>query len=84
MQLGVLAPFALAGEAVTGSQTAFALLAVGSIIGGWVLLAGLWYFVFRDRGDKTSEQPVGEHQTGGDGKHVTAAASSPTNDGVEL
>lgn len=84
MQLGALAPFALAGEAATGNQTAFALLAVGSIIGGWVMLAGLWYFVFRNRGGKTSERPVSEHQTGVDGKHVTAATSSPTNDGVEL
>jgi hypothetical protein len=84
MGFGALAPFALGGEAVTGHPTAFALLAVGSIIGGWALLAGLWYFVFRDRGDKTNKQTVDEHQTGGNGKPVTATVSSSTHDGVEL
>jgi hypothetical protein len=42
-------PVALDGEAVTSNNTAIAVLSVVSIVLGYLLLAGLWYFVFRDK-----------------------------------
>lgn len=72
MRLDVLVPLALGGEAVASNQTFLALLALGSIIGGWLLLAGLWYFVFRDRArSKADKQSVVEQQT------VSADSDSP-------
>ena len=50
LSLGV--PLALDGESITGSSTAIAVLSVVSIAGGYLLLFGLWYFVFRDRGEE--------------------------------
>jgi hypothetical protein len=42
-------PIALDGESVNNSNTGLAVISLVSIIGGWVALAALWYFVFRDR-----------------------------------
>jgi hypothetical protein len=42
-------PVALDGESVTGNNTAIAVITVASIAFGYVLLAALWYFVFRDK-----------------------------------
>ncbi|HEY1457886.1 MAG TPA: hypothetical protein VGF15_05155 [Solirubrobacteraceae bacterium] len=52
---GFAAPLALGGESITGNGTAIAVLSAISIVGGYLLLAGLWYFVFRDRSRKTSD-----------------------------
>jgi hypothetical protein len=41
-----LAP-ALDGESVNNPNTGLAVIAVVSIVLGWVALAALWYFVFR-------------------------------------
>jgi hypothetical protein len=40
---------ALDGESVTGNNTGLAVVALVSMVFGYVLLAALWYFVFRDR-----------------------------------
>ncbi len=42
-------PLALDGEAVTSNNTGIAVLAVVSMAGCYILLAALWYFVFRDK-----------------------------------
>jgi hypothetical protein len=42
-------PVALDGESVSGNNTAIAVISIVSIVLGYVLLAALWYFVFRDK-----------------------------------
>jgi hypothetical protein len=42
-------PLALDGESVSGNSTAIAVVSLVSIVSGYVLLAALWYFVFRDK-----------------------------------
>jgi hypothetical protein len=42
-------PLALDGESVTGNNTGLAVISVVSIACGYVVLAALWYFVFRDK-----------------------------------
>jgi hypothetical protein len=42
-------PVALDGEAASGNNTAIGVISVVSIVAGYVLLAALWYFVFRDK-----------------------------------
>jgi len=43
----LLAPLALDGESVNNNNTAIAAVSVVSIVGGFLLLGALWYFVFR-------------------------------------
>jgi hypothetical protein len=43
-------PLGLDGESAGGgNSTAIAVISLISIVGGYVLLAGLWYFVFREK-----------------------------------
>jgi hypothetical protein len=42
-------PLALDGESVDSSNTGLAVISLVSIVFGYVLLAALWYFVFRDK-----------------------------------
>jgi hypothetical protein len=42
-------PFALGGESAGGESTGLAVISAISIVVGYLLIAGLWYFVFRDR-----------------------------------
>jgi hypothetical protein len=42
-------PLALDGESATGNNTAIAAIALVSMIAGYLLLACLWYFVFREK-----------------------------------
>jgi hypothetical protein len=42
-------PLALDGESLTRSNTALAIVSLISMVFVYLLLAGLWYFVFRDR-----------------------------------
>jgi hypothetical protein len=42
-------PLALDGESVTSSNTGLAVLSLVSIVFGYLLIAGLWYFVFREK-----------------------------------
>ncbi len=51
-------PLALDGESVSGNNAAIAAISLVSIIGGYVMLAMLWHFVFRDRGeDRRKDRP---------------------------
>ena len=47
--LALSLPIALDGESVGGNTTAIAAISVVSIVSGYLLLAGLWYFVFREK-----------------------------------
>lgn len=40
---------ALDGESVNANNTGLAVISIVSIVSGYLLLAGLWYFVFRDK-----------------------------------
>jgi hypothetical protein len=40
---------ALDGESATGNSTGIAVISLVSIVFGYLLLAALWYFVFRDK-----------------------------------
>jgi hypothetical protein len=42
-------PLALDGESITGNNEAIAIISVVSIASGYILLAALWYFVFREK-----------------------------------
>jgi hypothetical protein len=42
-------PVALGGESAGGESTGIAVISAVSIVAGYLLIAGLWYFVFRDR-----------------------------------
>ena len=42
-------PVALDGESVSGNNTAIGVISVVSIGVGYLVLAALWYFVFRDK-----------------------------------
>jgi peptidoglycan/LPS O-acetylase OafA/YrhL len=41
-------PLALGGESAGGESTGIAVISVVSIVAGYLLIAALWYFVFRD------------------------------------
>jgi hypothetical protein len=47
--LMMLAPLALDGESVTNNNTPIAIVSLISIVGGFLLLGALWYFVFREK-----------------------------------
>jgi hypothetical protein len=54
----VLAPLALDGESVTTNNSAIAAISLLSILGGFLLLGALWYFVFREKArDKRKGPP---------------------------
>jgi general stress protein CsbA len=42
-------PLALDGESAGGNSTSIAIISVVSMVAGYLLLAGLWYFVFRKK-----------------------------------
>lgn len=60
LSLGV--PLALDGESITGSSTAIAVLSVVSIVGGYLLLFVLWYFVFRDKSSRGDQSQPGSSE----------------------
>ena len=43
---------ALDGESANGNSTGIAVISLVSIVFGYLLLAGLWYFVFREKARK--------------------------------
>jgi hypothetical protein len=56
--LTLLVPVALDGESVSTNNTAVAVVSVISIVGGYLLLAALWHFVFREKArDKRKNPP---------------------------
>ncbi len=52
-----LLPLALDGESVVTNNSAVAAISVVSIVGGYLLLAGLWYFVFREKAQDKHKDP---------------------------
>jgi uncharacterized membrane protein YciS (DUF1049 family) len=42
-------PLALDGESAAQSSTGLAVISIVSMAFGWLVIAGLWYFVFRDK-----------------------------------
>lgn len=42
-------PMALGGEAEGANSTGLGVISLVSIVLGWVFLAALWWFVFRDK-----------------------------------
>jgi hypothetical protein len=42
-------PVALDGESASGANSAIGVISVASIVAGYLLLAALWYFVFRQK-----------------------------------
>jgi hypothetical protein len=58
LTMALLAPLALDGESVTTNNSAIAAVSLVSILGGFLLLGALWYFVFRERAqDKRKDPP---------------------------
>jgi len=52
MHLAVLLiqiPLALDGESAGNGSTGLAAISIVSMVFGWLLIAGLWWFVFRDK-----------------------------------
>jgi hypothetical protein len=45
----LFAPLALDGESVSNNNTPIAVVSLISIVGGFLLLGALWYFVFREK-----------------------------------
>jgi hypothetical protein len=42
-------PLALDGESANQSDTGLAVISVASMVFGYLVIVGLWYFVFRDK-----------------------------------
>ena len=42
-------PVALDGESANQSNTGLAVISVASMVFGYLVIAGLWHFVFRDK-----------------------------------
>lgn len=47
--LALAVMLALDGESAAGNNTGLAVISLVSIVFGYLLLAGLWYFVFRGK-----------------------------------
>jgi hypothetical protein len=45
----LVVPFALGGDSSGGENTGLAVVSLVSIVAGYVLIAALWYFIFRGR-----------------------------------
>ena len=59
LALALALPLALDGESVSeggGNGTSIAIVSAVSIVGGYLLLAALWYFVFSARARDKREQ----------------------------
>jgi uncharacterized membrane-anchored protein len=57
LALTSLLPLALDGESVNNNNTGIAVISIVSIVGGYLLLAALWYFVFRDKARDKHKKP---------------------------
>jgi hypothetical protein len=53
--LSLTLPLALDGESVSGNNEAIAVISVVSIVFGYLLLGGLWYFVFSAKAQRRRE-----------------------------
>jgi hypothetical protein len=59
MHLALLV-LALDGESVTAGNEGLAVISVVSMLSGYLLLAGLWYFVFREKARAKRDKNRGE------------------------
>jgi hypothetical protein len=58
LAIALLAPLALDGESVNNNNSAIAVVSLVSIVGGFLLLGALWYFVFREKAqNKRDDHP---------------------------
>jgi uncharacterized membrane-anchored protein len=58
LTLALALPLALDGESVNNDNTGIAAISIVSIVGGFLLLGVLWYFVFRAKAwDKHKDPP---------------------------
>ena len=58
LTLALALPLALDGESASGESSALNVVLIVSIVGGYLLLAALWYFVFREKArDKRKQRP---------------------------
>jgi hypothetical protein len=56
--LALALPLALDGESASGNSSALDIVLLVSIVGGYLLLAALWYFVFREKArEKHRDRP---------------------------
>lgn len=53
-------PFALDGESANSNNTAIAVISLVSIVSGYLLLAALWYFVFREKAREKRRKGPGD------------------------
>lgn len=53
-------PLALDGESVNNGNTGLAILSLVSIVLGYLLLAALWWFVFRDKSRARRKKDPGD------------------------
>jgi hypothetical protein len=53
-------PLALDGEAANSNNTAIAVISLLSIVCGYLLLAALWYFVFREKAREKRRKGSGD------------------------
>ncbi len=60
----VLLPLALDGESASNGSSGLAIISVVSIVFGYLLIAGLWYFVFRPRAREKRKRSRGEDRGG--------------------
>jgi len=57
--LALAVPLALDGESATGNSTGIAVVAAVSLVSGYLLLAGIWWFFFRSKAARRRE---GDHR----------------------
>ena len=57
LALVLAVPLALDGESAGGNSTGLAVIAIVSMISGYLLLAGLWHFVFSARARRRRGEP---------------------------
>jgi uncharacterized membrane-anchored protein len=51
---------ALDGESANNNNTGLAVISIVSIVSGYLLLAALWYFVFRDKARAKRDRKSGD------------------------
>jgi hypothetical protein len=54
--LGVIVAVVVPLADATDTDTDIAILSLASMIGGYLLLAGLWYFVFREKREEKQDR----------------------------
>ncbi len=72
---------ALDGDSIVGNNAAIALVALASMVLGYLVLAGLWYFVFRrSPADREAERVADEARAEAVRQWRPATAAHPAED----